>query len=231
VAVVAVLAGAGVGDDPFAGRLVAAALLLGVPAPLHVAAEFGLLALLLLAGFTALLGHAPAHFLALAALVGDLLAAFARPFGFVFAPLGLAFGLLATLLFDALGHALALARLLDVQGFAALLLLLALRVAPVLVALRFVVARLALFQARRLLALFLALVALLLACGTAVVIVLVVVPLLRERGCDAAHGEQRAEQGGGQGAGSGKAGHLFLLGARPIRARWEQLAVAWMNRC
>ena len=233
VALLAIFAGAGVGDDPFARRLfagipVAAALLFGLATLLHVAAEFGAFALLRLPGLAVLFGHAPARLFALAALPGDLLAALAGAFGVVVAALRLALVLGAALLLGPLGHPFALARLVDGQRFAALLLLPALGVAPVLVALRFVVARLARLDARRLTRLLLArfllprllallaLLALFLACGSAVLLVLVVVALLRERGRDAARGEQRTEQGDGQGAGSGKAGHLLSpVGANP----------------
>ena len=85
--------------------------------------------------------------------------------------------------------------------------MLALRIVPLPMALRFVVARLPRLRGR-FAALFLALVALLPARGATFVLVIVVAALLRECGRDAAHGEQGAKQGGGQGAGCGQAVHL-----------------------
>ena len=142
-------------------------------------------------------------------------------------------GLFAALLFDALRHLLALAHLLDRGCLAARLLLRPLRVAPVFVAFGFdatplldLRARLLTLFGTRLLALLAVLalfVALFLAGGTAVVLVVIVVAtLLRERGRNAAHGEQGTEQRDGQCAGGGKALHgLSPRGAThscPMRA-------------
>ena len=99
-----------------------------------------LLALLRLSCLAIPFGETAARFLALAALFGDLLATFARAFGRVVVLPGLALGLFAALLLDAFGHPLALARLVDDQGFTALLLLLAASFVPVFVALRLVIA-------------------------------------------------------------------------------------------
>src|SRR5690606_24385187 len=154
---------------------------------------------------------------ALARLFGGLFAALAHALG-VGIPLlrlALGLGLFAALLLDAPGHVLALAGLVDDRHVASLLRLPAVRIAPVLMALRLAAPLLRLLPAhdRRLALLLasprllLALVVLLLA--RLAVLFVVVAALLREGGGRAAHGEQRAEQGGGQGAGSGKAGHLL----------------------
>ena len=128
------------GDHAFLCRRVAVALLFGLASLFHRPAQLCLLALLRLSCLAIPFGETAARFLALAALFGDLLATFARAFGRVVVLPGLALGLFAALLLDAFGHPLALARLVDDQGFTALLLLLAASFVPVFVALRLVIA-------------------------------------------------------------------------------------------
>ena len=170
-----------------------------------------------------LLGDAPAGILALADLLGDLLAAVGGARGVGIAKPGRALGLVPALLLDPLAHPSALADLFDVQRITPLLLFLLRGITPVLVAFRRGGACL-----RRLrglgLALLPALFVLLLARGAEIVAVVIAATLLRAGGCDAADREQRAQQCGGQGADGGKAVHLVVSSWRD---RFAPDACSW----